>query len=71
MYKQDVMSIFRIDSEKELESKLEEISGTWSQATVNYFSKEMKPDILRHSAKFVLVPLDVYDPYSGMTRTLV
>ena len=58
VYKRDVMSFLRSDSERELECKLEAMSGAWSKAIFNYFSK------------FVLVPLDVYDPYSGVTNNI-
>ena len=69
-YKQDVMSLLRIESEDDLNRMLDLMTGRWSQAMVDYFNDGMKPGIIRHSAKFVLAALYLCDPYSGITNNI-
>ena len=37
---------------------------------LDYFNDGMKAGIIRHSAKFVLAPFVLYDPYSGITNNI-
>ena len=64
------MSLLRSESENDLNRMLDLMTGRWSQAIVDYFNDGMESGIIRHSAKFVLAPLDLYDPYSGITILL-
>ena len=70
VYKQDVLTVMRADSEKELLAKVDDLSEKWSQPMVEYFNSELKSDIMKHSAKFVLAPLGLYDPFSGITNNI-
>ena len=70
VYKQDILTILKSESEDDLNRMLDLMTGRWSQAMIDYFNDGMKPGIIRHSAKFVLAPLDLYDPYSGITNNI-
>ena len=68
VYQRDIVSIMRSGSVEEFSANIDELSVKWSQPMVEYFNKDLKSDIERHAAKFIIEPLGLYDPYSGVTN---
>ena len=68
IYQNDLVEIMRSDSLEAFEINIERLSAKWSQAMVSYFNDNLKDDIQYRSSKFVLEPLGLYDPYSGITN---
>ena len=68
IYQNDLVAIMRSDSLEAFEINIERLSAKWSQAMVSYFNDNLKDDIQNRSSKFVLEPLGLYDPYSGITN---
>ena len=68
VYSDGLLSILDAESEEDFEEIVEKITAKWSQPVVDYFEKEMKEDIKSHAAKFIIEPLGLFDPYSGVTN---
>lgn len=61
IYLQDIIRLLHSDSQKHLAELSLELCEKWSKAMVDYYQSEIK---------FVVEPLGLYDPYSGVTNNV-
>jgi hypothetical protein len=69
IYLANVESLLKSDSEEDLAQKEPDIMRDWSQPMVEYYNKQLRPDIVKYSAKWVIIKSGApYNPLSGITN---
>ena len=68
VYINDVVKIMQTDSIEDMDLRFTALSSKWSQSMVSYFDENLRSSIENHAAKFILEPLGLYDPFSGVTN---
>ena len=69
VYLDDISQMFRSISKDEYEERLNEYSKTWDSAFHQYYMKDIDPHSFQ-IGRWVLQPLNLYNPYSGVTNNL-
>ena len=67
VYLDDICQMFHSSTKDEYNERLEEYSKTWDSTFYHYYMKEIHPDS-HHVGRWVLQPLSLYNPYSGVTN---
>ena len=70
VYTSDLESILDSDSKEEFTETCETLTAKWSKPVVDYFEKNIKNDILKYSAKWILNQLNLFNPYSGIKNNI-
>ena len=66
-YMTNLDTLLRCASEQDFIDTFDEISRPWCPNYLECFEQHIKPEILRHSGRWILEEHDIYNPYSGVT----
>jgi hypothetical protein len=68
IYINDIKQLLQSECVEEFNELCETLSTKWSRAFLHHFEDNLKDDIVKYSAKWVLQDCGTYDPYSGVTN---
>ena len=68
VYLNHIEQILMSATEDEFHDNIAQLSATWSQPFLEYFDKHLKKDIEQHAGRWLIEPLNIYNPYSGITN---
>lgn len=68
VYMDDLNTLLNCDSEDQFDTTLEHLTTRWTASVTDYFNKNLKKDITLYAAKWILTPLQLYTPHSGITN---
>lgn len=70
-YYADVRKLLKKKSLKRFEKEYEELRKSWDKKFLKYFDKFLKKDICDRVGRWVIEPLGLYDPHSGITTNAI
>lgn len=68
IYLSHIEEILMSTTEEEFHENIARFSPMWSEAFVTYFTKYIRNDIQNHAGRWLIEPLNIYNPYSGITN---
>ena len=70
IYVDDVSRLFHSPSEEVYDQQLVQCSEKWDASFEQYYWKEIHPSVPEQVGRWVLEPLHLYNPYSGITNNM-
>ena len=67
VYMRDLKALLMSPSEEQYRQQYRVISQRWSQPFLDYFNRQIDPEVTSSAGRWILEPLGVYNGYSGVT----
>lgn len=68
VYVSHVEEILMSETVEEFHDNIVRLSSMWSESFREYFVKHIQKDIEKYAGRFLIEPLNIYNPYSGITN---